>query len=85
MRTISLCGKHKRRDGFCAECEIIYKEMQGRNPCNTCESHTNDEICSWHSSCKERSVYEKWRNSNGYNPQYDPDTAKSLQEARLLD
>lgn len=76
MRTLSLCKKHKKVDGFCRECEQIYEEMQKRNPCNTCNAHTNDEVCSHHIFCDERKVYKKWMNDNGYNPQFDPDISK---------
>lgn len=68
MRTLSVCRKHKN-DHYCLECRRLLKVIQGHNPCNTCEAHTNDEICSSHSSCDKRSKYERWRCKNGYDPE----------------
>jgi hypothetical protein len=85
MRTVSLCGEHKRADGFCPKCDEVYEEMQKRNPCATCADHTNDEICYWSSECGKRAEYERWRNDNGYNPNYNPDITKKMQKTRLID
>ena len=31
------------------------------NPCNTCESHTNDEICGFRSDCDKVREWERWQ------------------------
>jgi hypothetical protein len=75
-RALSLCGKHKipypGTVGDCPVCKKIFRLMQKRNPCNTCDWHTNDEVCDNTSSCDKRRKYEVWRNCKGWNPQYDP-------------